>query len=324
MTLALIVPVHNDADGLSALLQRAVELDCFDQVVIVDDASDIPLSESDLPESLRDRSLLLRSDESGGAGHARNRALEVVDTESLLFFDSDDLLTGELPCLWRELQGRAFDFCLFKHHDSRVLERDGWGQMPVDNMLWRLAGVSAGGLRVTDSAARPCLAETANYPWNKIYRTGFLRENRLKFSEIPVHNDIAVHWDSFSCAENILVSDRVAAIHFVRPGGQRLTNRRSRDRLRVFEPLRHAAEGIRDRQGAQSPLMLALIRFSFGLMNWVRGNIPENIRGEYDRRAAGFIDCLLDEGRALDWLNRRDPVLCLKILLMQAQGRGIA
>ena len=92
----------------------------------------------------------------------------------------------------------------------------------------------------------------------------------------------------------------------------------------MFEPLQHAAEGIRDRQGAQSPLMLALIRFSFGLMNWVRGNIPEKIRGEYDRRAARFIDCLLDQGRALDWLNRRDPVLCLKILLMQAQGRGIA
>lgn len=323
MTLALVIPVHNDAARLTPLLHQAERLGCFDQVVIADDGSERPVTEGAVPPGLRDRTVLLRSETPGGAGQARNRALAEVSADHLLFFDADDHLTTELPRLWRELQGRDFDFCLFRHHDSRVLSRGGLGPMPLDAALWRLAGTGAGGLRPVAGQALADLAETANYPWNKLYRTGFLHEHGLQFTEIPVHNDIAMHWDSFSCARagQVLVSDRAAAVHFVAPGGQRLTNRRSEERLQVFEPLDHVRAGIRTRQGGRSALMLALIRFSCGLMDWVRGNIDTELRPRFDRRAGAFLEDLLERGAALNWLERADPVLALRLLLLLARSR---
>jgi len=176
-----------------------------------------------------------------------------------------------------------------------------------------------GELQEPSSRAAVTLAETANYPWNKIYRTNFLRDQGLRFSEIPVHNDIAMHWDSFSRASVILASDRVAATHIVQPGGQRLTNRRSADRLRVFEPLRHVADEIRSQHGNCSDLMLAFLRSSSGLLDWVRGNITEELRPELDRKTAGFLDQVL-EVQVFSWLSRADPLLALHLTLLMAQG----
>lgn len=328
MTLALAIPVHNDAEGLRRLLRQVSGFGCFDQVVIVDDASEEPVGADLVPAVLQGRTVMLRNDTSGGAGQARNRALEAVLADRVLFFDADDLFTEEFPWLWHELSGQDFDFCLFKHHDSRVLARGGWGQMPQDNALWRLAGTASGGMRQVTGQALAYLAETANYPWNKIYRTGFLREHGLRFAEVPLHNDIAVHWDSFSCAAaaggRVLTSDRVAATHFVQRGGQRLTNRRSQERLRLFGQLDHARAGIRARQGEESALMLALMRFSCGLIDWARGNIAEEFWGRFDRQALGYLDVLLEGGKALDWVARAEPVLALRMLLMMARRGQVA
>jgi len=324
MTLALAIPVHNDAENLRILLRQVAALGCFDQIVIIDDGSAEPLDLALVPAPLRLRTTLLRNPEARGAGQARNRALMEVTADRVLFFDADDIFTNAFPGLWHELRGQDFDFCIFKHHDSRILTAGDLGQMPLDDALWRLAGCASGGLRLVTEQGLARLAETANYPWNKVYSTGFLRDCGLRFSEIPVHNDIAAHWDSFSWAQatggRVLASDRIAVTHFVHPEGGRLTNRRSEERLRVFEPLNHARIGIRDRQGGQSPLMLSLMRFSCGLLDWVRGNIVADLHDRFDVLSVRYLDALLEQGDVLDWVRQRDPVLALRMLLMMGHG----
>lgn len=328
MTLALAIPVRNDARGLAALLVQVAGMGCFEQLVVVDDGSDPPvdLKDRDIYPALPGVDVtVLRNDTAQGAGQARNRALEAITTSHMVFFDSDDLFTAEFLPLWRSLAGRDFDFCICKHNDSRVLERGGWGLMAHDGALWRLAGCGAAALQAVDAVAAPYLAETANYPWNKIYRTGFLRQHDLRCSEIPVHNDIALHWLSFAHARDILASDRVAVTHFVHPGGSRLTNRQGAERLRVFEPLDQVGAHIRADIGAEKAdaraLMLALLRFSSGLTGWVRGNIDPALHPDLDRLAAGFFSRQLDR-QSFAALGRTDPVLALRLNLLMAAGRG--
>ena len=324
MNLALVVPVWNDADGLAALLAPARAMGCFDHVVVVDDGSErtIDLDGGQLFATLPEADItLLRNATPQGAGQARNRALEVLCTSHMVFFDSDDLFTREFVALWRDLEGQAFDFCIYKHNDSRVSERGGWGQMAQDNALWRLAGCASGALQQVGSGAAAYLAETANYPWNKIYRTGFLRDHGLRCSEIPVHNDIALHWRSFVHGRDILASDRVAVTHFVHSGGARLTNRRGVERLKVFGALEQVASEIKAGEiGARGDLMLALLRFSSGLVEWIRANIPASIAPKLDRAAAGFFRRHLDR-RAFMRLCRSDPVLALRLNLLMARGQ---
>lgn len=323
MTLTLAIPVWNDAAGLSRLLEQAGRLGCFDRVVVVDDGSERALEFDRLRRAIGPGGpglTLLRNESPRGAGQARNRALAVVETSHVLFFDADDVLTGELSALWRGLSGRTFDFCMFKHADSRVSDRGGWGQIALDEALWRLAGCASGALRQLPEAGYPPLAQTANYPWNKIYRTAFLRDHDIRFSEIPVHNDILVHWLGFLHAQTVLTSDRVAAVHYVRPRAGRLTNRRDVERLRAFEPLEQVAAEIRRGQGATSPLMTAFLRFCGGLIEWIRGNIDPGLHRTLDRATSAFLTASLDR-EVMQVMARRDPVLALRLTLMLGQGR---
>ena len=271
MTFSIAIPVHNDADNLHNLLTRLARLDVADQVVVVDDGSDTALVAEPLSDATGfdpARLHLLRHPRAKGPGAARNRALEAVTGEHMMFLDADDLPTRELPDLLADLAGEPFDFCLFQHHDSRSEQELRWGQMPWDQRLWEEAGVDLGAMSPVSAQAAPLLARTANYPWNKIYRTAFLREHAIACTEILVHEDVELHWRCFLEAETILASDRTGVIHNVAPAGTRLTNRAGPERLAAFDPLTRLAA---DTTG--TAYETAFAQFAIGLITWIADNL---------------------------------------------------
>ena len=323
MQTALIIPVWNDLAGVERLLQQARRLACFSEVIIVDDASDPPLDEARLREIWGAHSgplLLLRQETQQGAGAARNRALEHVTASHLLFFDADDLLTPEIPPLLGDLAGRDFDFCLFRHHDSRVGRWGRYGQMAADDAHWRDAGVAVGALCEVDASQARRLVGISNYPWNKIYRTDFLRAHDIRCSETPVHNDIALHWLSFLHARRILTSDRVGARHFVAAQSNRLTNRSGRERLTVFDTLGAVAAHL-DEDDKEPPRLPDFLRFSCYLFDWIEGFLDSALRGEFHAATRDFLLAFAPRP-VFAQLARTDPVLARKITLQLARGRS--
>lgn len=256
---------------------------------MVDDASDVAvtadLGRAGLPLTI------LRQDAAKGAGAARNRGLEAVTSDHCLFFDADDDLLPEMATLCADLQGRSFDFCLFRHLDSRVRAEGRWGQAHYDDGYWQAAGVGMGALRSLPSGAALHLAQIANYPWNKVYRTQFLREARLRCTEIPVHNDVELHWASFIAAGEILVSDRIACEHIVHPAGTRLTNRRGADRFRVIE----AFAAVMDRIDGDVGWTGAFATFCAGLQRWIVANLDEEFRAGFVENARRFWSGAVDD-----------------------------
>ena len=257
MTFALVIPVWNDAAGLARLLESARKMGCFDQFIVVDDGSDTPVT---VPNSVQ----LLRHDTPRGGGVARNTGLDAVTTSHVLFFDADDLLTEECPYLLADLAGEkaAFDFCLFRHADSRITADGDWGQMPWDEGFWQTAQLGWASLQEAPATTWHTLAQTANYPWNKVYRTAFLRDHGIGCAATAVHQDIPLHWLGFFAAARILVSGRVVAWHHVSATGDRLTNRSGAERLQVFAALTPVA------QAATPEWLLVLARFVPGLVDW--------------------------------------------------------
>lgn len=281
MTLTLAIPCHNDADPLVGLLARARSLGCFDHVIVVDDGSARPLAAGALCAATglaADRLTLIRHETAQGPGVARNRALEMVETDLVLFLDADDLPTPELMPLLADLRGRDFDFCLFAHHDTRREQERAWGQMPWDQALWDRAGVALGALSEVRAEAAALLAQTANYPWNKICRTAFLRDHGIGCSPILLHEDVELHWRSFHHANTILASDRICVVHGVDHDGDRLTNLESPARLEVFPVLEKLAAEM-----AGGPFALPFARFALGLAAWIGGNVAAD---EQDRLRA--------------------------------------
>lgn len=328
MSLALIIPVRDDQRNLDRLLAQVRDMAIFDQIVIVDDASEPPVIVADtIIGPQRCPLILLRRDIAGGAGAARNLGLSMVQSDHMIFFDSDDLFTPEFAALWHSLSQRDFDFCLMRYQDSERGHFGGWGQNPHDEACWSRAALNNEtlnqinpGQNILSEVSGPALwalAEAGNFPWNKIYRTAFLRDNALRCTETLVHNDIELHWTSFLAAERVLVSSRIGALHVVRPGADRLTNLSGQVRLQVFQALNCVLEPMQ--RSNDTLASHTFLRFAAGLLLWVERVITPDLQSEFHRRKRAFLRAALSHD-IHETLIHNDPVLALSLSLQMADA----
>lgn len=286
IALSIIIPVWNDKTGLKRLLEQIIEYKIASEVIICDDAS----TDEHAPDAIGVANLdklkwkYIRSDTQRGAGAMRNIGLKAASCRHVLFFDSDDLLAPGIVKLLQDIDGKHFDFCIFRHHDSRVVNRR--GTFDAEEKLWERAGAAETPRRINMRESAE-LSRLSAYPWNKIYRKHFLTTEGIKCTEIPVHNDIELHWTSFIAAQTILCSSIIGAEHFVQEGGGRLTNRRSAERLKIFEALNATVERLH--RTANRPFYVEpLIDFCVRTIGWAWGNIDSEHHGSFHRLSREF------------------------------------
>ncbi len=319
--LSIVIPVYNDPEGLARLLRQIEEMAIFAEVIVCDDASTIPCRPQDLGiDEAAGRITYLRSETQGGAGRARNIGLDAVTTEQVIFFDSDDLFLPDFIPLAEALAGMEFDFCLFRHIDSRERARGVLGPLPDDQERWERAGVHAPRPQLLSLASRLELAEIAAYPWNKIYRTAFLREAGVRCTEILIHNDIDLHWAGFLRADRVLASSALGCEHFVVDHGDRLTNWRGRERIDVLDslvPLYEMLPGAALRHEFTVPYTCFYMR----LFGWVLDNMDPEYHPEFRRAAAKFLLRWQDEA-SMTQLANRAPLVARDVVAWIREGRS--
>ncbi len=325
MKLSLIVPVCNDLEGVRTVLRQACELGIFAQVILSDDASDIPFSvdevTADAPGPYPEL-VILRHETRGGAGRARNLALAKVTGTHVLFFDADDHLRPELVDIWQclEQETEDFDFCIFRHVEERCHQDGHLGMFPKDEALWAEAGaVHIFGELAPQKATK--LAQVAAYPWNKIYRAEFLRVAGVRCGETLVHNDIGLHWLGFLRAERILYSTVLGCEHVLAAGRSHLTRRRGRERLQVFDALQDVLGEVGSLSGAWN---LAFALFYLDLLVWARERVAATDLVDFDLLAQEFVRVQISAG-LFSQINRQSPDVawrCLDMLSGYTEGGG--
>lgn len=294
-SLAVVIPVWNDADGLSRLLPQLLAAPYVSQIIIADDFSDPPCDAEHVDlekDSAKDPRLIwLRSDARRGAGHARNIGLEQVTAPYMLFFDSDDILLPGLDALVTDLaqpETPQFDFCLFRHVDSRRRAVGDLAPLQSDQRHWdSIAVADTPSLLTNAQVARIC--RISAYPWNKIYRSAFLQEQQVRCTEIIVHNDVELHWTSILRAKHILASSRICCEHFVHEAGKRLTNRSGRERLEVFAALEVIQADITANPHTAATYADAAIEFYLNLFQWILSGLEEDFRPRFCNKAHDFL-----------------------------------
>ncbi|PCJ07327.1 MAG: hypothetical protein COB16_11630 [Rhodobacteraceae bacterium] len=311
MTLSLVIPVCDDVAGARTVVAGAVGLGIFSQIILSDDGSEVPLSLADFADLSGLESLeldVLRSETCQGAGAARNLGLAQVRGSHVLFFDADDHLLPPLADLWHRLQGQMFDFCIFKHIEQRRRDAGIAGLFADDEARWQAVGARHL-LSPLDSEMAPVLARIAAYPWNKIYRTDFLRDNDITCGQTLVHNDIVLHWLGFIQAQTILCADILCCEHVVGQARNHLTNRNGVERLQVFDAL---AE-VMTRVGEFDPeWQFAFTCFYLDLLGWARERIQRQWLAEFDDRAQGLLHAQIGQ-RLFARINRDDPYRARRI-----------
>lgn len=324
MTVSVVIPAWNDAEGVQAVLETLADVAVVSEVIVVDDCSQTPL-ETQLrrtrSEAAEQNLQILRHAENRGGGAARNTGLNAVTQPYVIFLDSDDLPTSEYGAVLEAFVAtpEPFDFAMFRHLDSRELHLGRKSGLPVDERSWdQLPRLDVP--QVMSEHQKCEMAAVSAYPWNKLYRTGFLKEHEILCTEIPVHNDIELHWVSFLLARRVLYSHHTGITHFVADHGNRITNRKGAERLRVFEALDNVSKRI---EGAEITIRMQLSywRFVNKLMRWIPNNLTQERLQEFHILRRAFVLDRLSPG-VFKRLALNDPHLSTALLDFLEEGEA--
>jgi len=184
-SIAIIIPHHNDVTRLKQFLATLDE-GFFKQIIIVDDASESSelkrLQECvkgfhNLPITLHVQPV------QRGAGAARNQGLETVNTDFVIFVDSDDRFTSN----YQEIITQAMNF------DVDVVYVSPTSHTPSQELGSRhrlYQKLIRGYLQSQNSVSEARLSTHFFIPTSKVIKTSLIQRHQLRFDEIMVSNDV--------------------------------------------------------------------------------------------------------------------------------------
>ena len=198
--ISIIIPVFNAAAYLENTLNQLAEqtLQAFEIICVDDDSTDSSLQVLKKAAEQDPRIIVLQQPHKG-AGAARNLGFSHVRGEYAIFLDSDDLFS---PVLLEKLHAAITEAqadiaaCNFSCLDTNGKET----QQEGIRTQWIPKGLKVFNYRDVPDHIMRVIHPT---PWNKLYRTAFIREKGLKFDEISSTNDISFASVSVAAAERV-------------------------------------------------------------------------------------------------------------------------
>lgn len=173
--LSVVMPIYNVEQWVGAALDSILtqSLQAL-EVIVVDDGSPDGSAEVVRRIARHDPRVRIVTKENGGLGAARNTGLEHIRGDYVAFADSDDIiLPGSYEAMVDLLEQTGSDFV------TAAFERGEQGRATRPNWVKKLTRVTRTGLTIEDEP----LALLDITSWNKVFRTSFVDEHELLFSE---------------------------------------------------------------------------------------------------------------------------------------------
>ncbi len=212
MKVSVIVPVYNGEKFIGDCLDCVTgqTLDDLD-IIFVDDGSTDGTAERILARAEEDPRITCIRQENTGCGIARNNGLERAAGDYVVFWDCDDLFDPRaLEIMSACMEEHGSDVCVCGvrklYPDGKVLPSPGNPS---------LEGISDPLFFSRETDGDRILNFTSVTNVNKMYRTSFLREKGLKFSDSPNAEDVGFTCGALclaggiSCLKETLVTYRV-------------------------------------------------------------------------------------------------------------------
>lgn len=192
--LSIIIPHYNSPCLLDNLL-RTIHNHQEIQVIVVDDNSNLQLDEYEsLKKSYKNVLFLKNTNQSKGAGSARNVGLEHVQGKWLMFADADDFFLDSLADKFNQYKESDYDIVFFDVNScySDTLE-PAYRDEHVKSIASKyLRTKNEGYLRYNYLA-----------PWGKLIRQSLLAGNYIEFEKIVAGNDMMFSVKSGLAAKKI-------------------------------------------------------------------------------------------------------------------------
>lgn len=194
--LSIIIPIHNSATNLKQCLNSITQQEFKDfEILCINDAStdnSAAILNSLAAEDSRIRIFNLPSTQ--GAGAARNLGISHAKGEYIHFLDSDDWLEPDIYTpLLAEIEQTAADICFFQY--NRI-----YGKTTTQVNLFTSQQTE----QIKSFHDNPkFFINSSVVPWNKIYKTSFIKKNGLQFDTVKCANDRFFYFSLFTCNPQI-------------------------------------------------------------------------------------------------------------------------
>lgn len=184
---SVIMPVYNSQEYLTQSLNSVLNQTLKSiEVICVDDGSTDSSMEILQEVQANDHRIKIIQQENCGGGAARNRGLAEARGKYVIFLDSDDYFENtllECSVLQADMKNADvvfFDYVQFDKDGKEIKKQGGhvnWLKKSPDSFCYQ---------DIPDLI----MSLVTPVPWNKLYRTSFLREYRFQFDEITSTNDV--------------------------------------------------------------------------------------------------------------------------------------
>lgn len=216
----MIVPVFNAEKYLRQCLDSLLAQTAFGfEIIAVDDGS-TDNSPAILAEyAAKDSRIKLITQTNAGAGAARNRGMEKAQGKYLVFLDADDFFEPEMLRRAYEVSvNTESDITVW--HSDRYHEQTGSFQRAdtINTMLLPESEPFAG----TD-VPRDLFGAFFGWPWDKMFRADFIRENGLRFQEQRTTNDLFFVYAALAKADRIVTMEDVLTHYRITDDGLSLS-----------------------------------------------------------------------------------------------------
>lgn len=267
--ISIIIPLYNNEKTIKKCLDSIFhqKTTLKYEIILVDDGSSDNTVKIVNNYILGKNNVKFISQENKGAGAARNTALLYSSGDYLFFVDADDYISNNcLNILNLEIhKENLIDILIFmyRYFDERncvfkkMSKRDAF--VYYDTYLEN---------RIFSFNECPQLHECISYPWNKIFRSSFIKENNIKFSETIVHNDIFFNIASIIKAKKIKIINDILYIHVINSKIGQLTQIFDKRRLNLIQVLDQCDTFLNKLDLKNNELLLPYIAFKANLLDW--------------------------------------------------------
>jgi len=184
-SISIIIPHYNDVAGLKRLF-LSIEPGFFSQILVIDDASDASV-QSKLLELVANFDNLNVSyyiqDTQKGAGAARNEGLKHLNSDFVIFVDSDDVLTKDANSILAKAMAHDVDVVYVSPTSHNVKHELGTRHRLYQSLIHVY-------LAHANTINEVKLCTHFFVPVSKVIKTSLIKAHNITFDETPVSNDV--------------------------------------------------------------------------------------------------------------------------------------
>lgn len=176
----IIIP-HKNSVGLLRRCLASIPSRNDLHIIIVDDNSDPSIVNfNNFPGNERADVTLIFDKEGKGAGHARNRGLDILDSKWVMFSDCDDFFSNNLDAILDDYLNSDDDILFFDVDSvySDTLKPSG-----------RSSNYKSKFYKAIRNNDMNLLRYKMSVPWGKMIRTDMIKKFNIRFDEYFVSND---------------------------------------------------------------------------------------------------------------------------------------